>query len=296
MGNHIQQKLQYFFNSFLKLCTRSGLSCPSCGSRRSILVNRKYVVTSLRRCMTCRLLFRIPTSNESENKAFYQWNYQQGFTTEMPTLQELRQLKNTKFRGTEKDYKDYINVLKYLKVKPGSKLLDFGCSWGYGSWQFQRAGYSVQSYEISRPRCKYAKNNMEVDATWDIKKLKRNFDVFFSAHVLEHVPSVRDVLALAEKVLKPGGLFIAFTPNGSEAYKKTHPWHWQRSWGLVHPNLIDEKYYKFAFCNMSFLMASSPYDCDAIGKWACDNDFTMKQNVLTLNGSELLCAVKVTHS
>ena len=158
----------------------------------------------------------------------------------------------------------------------------------------QQAGYSVQSYEISRPRCEYAKKYMGIDAKWDIDGLEGPFDIFFSAHVLEHVLAVGDVISLAVKLLKPGGCFVAFTPNGSDVYRKTHTWQWQRSWGLVHPNLIDEEYYEFIFNDMPLLVASSPYDSNAIKEWACIEDLKIKQKVLNLSGKELLCVVKAT--
>ncbi len=41
------------------------------------------------------------------------------------------------------------------------------------------------------------------------------FDVFFSSHVLEHVPDLRKVFEYAASVLRRGGIFVAFTPNGS---------------------------------------------------------------------------------
>ena len=292
MRGQIKLKLQYFFNSLLKLTTRKGLTCPSCGCRQSKLVKQKYLVTSLRRCSSCSLLFRIPTTNESENEAFYQQTYQQGFTTEMPPPKEVWQLKSTLFRNTEKDYCDYITVLKALGLKRGTRLLDYGCSWGYGSWQLQKAGYSVQSYEISRTRCEYAMKHMGVNATWNINDLAGRFDVFFSAHVLEHVPSLGNSISFAMKVLKPGGQFVAFTPNGSDIYRKEHPWQWLHSWGLVHPNLLDEEYYRFIFGNMSFLVASSPYDCDAIKQWVQIEHLGIKRKVLDLNGSELLCVAR----
>ena len=294
MKGQIQLKLRFFFSSILKLVTRTGMACPSCGSQQSKHVKRKYLVTSLRRCSTCRLLFRVPTTSASESKEFYQRNYQQGFTTKMPASQELRQLIRTKFKNTEKDYSHYIRVLKALDLNRRTRLLDYGCSWGYGSWQLQQAGYSVQSYEISRPRCEYAKKYMGIDAKWDIDGLEGPFDIFFSAHVLEHVLAMGDVISLAVKLLKPGGRFVAFTPNGSDVYRKTHPWQWQRSWGLVHPNLIDEEYYEFIFNDMPFLVASSPYDSNAIKEWACIEDLKRNQKVLDLSGKELLCVVKAT--
>lgn len=291
----IQFKAEYFWNSLLKIVTRTELACPSCGCRQSSLVKRKFLVSSLRRCLACMLLFRRPTSSEHESIAFYQQKYQQGFTTNMPASHERQHLKNTLFKGSEKDYSHYIKVLKALELKPGAKLLDYGCSWGYGSWQLQRAGYAVQSYEISRPRCEYARRYMGVAATWDTKELEEHVDIFFSAHVLEHVFTVQDVISLAMKLLKPGGCFIAFTPNGSKTYRKANPWQWQRSWGLVHPNLLDDEYYRLVFNHSPFLIASSPYDYDAINEWMRTEDHKGKQRIMALGGEELLCVAKMAN-
>jgi 2-polyprenyl-3-methyl-5-hydroxy-6-metoxy-1,4-benzoquinol methylase len=168
-------------------------------------------------------------------------------------------------------------------------LVNLGCSWGYGSWQLEQAGFSVKAYEISKPRCEYAKRHMGVDATWDLHELQGSFDVFFSAHVLEHVPSVGEVISLVEKLLRPGGYFVAFTPNGSDLYRKADPWRWQRSWGMVHPNLLDNEFYSNAFSNTSHLIVSSPYDYGAIEEWARHAGRGIKQKTLSINGNELLC-------
>ena len=296
MQGQAELKVRYFLKSALELASRTRSACPSCGCRQSALVKRKYLVTSLRRCSACRVLFRVPTTSEEENEKFYQRSYQQGFTTEMPRPDELRQLKRTMFRNTEKGYGDYLGVLDAIGMKPGIRLLDYGSSWGYGSWQIQHAGYSVQSYEISRPRCEYAKKNLGVDATWDIEAVVGPFDVFFSAHVLEHVPSVGNIIDFSRDVLKPGGWFVAFTPNGSDAYRKVESWNWQRSWGMVHPNLLDNEFYRYVFRNLSHLILSTPYDHDAIEEWARNADRGINQKTLSLTGSELLCVAKMPSS
>ena len=136
---------------------------------------------------------------------------------------------------------------------------------------------------------------MGVAATCDIKDLKGQLVIFFSAHVLEQVFTVQDVISLAMNLLKPGGFFIAFTPNGSETYRKAHPWQWQRSWGLVHPNLLDDRYYRFAFKHSPFLIASSPYDYAVINEWTCTKDQQGEQRVMALGGEELLCVAKMAN-
>ena len=291
---NLDLKSAYFLKSALKLIGRKSLACPSCGSSNSTKIKTKYLVMTLMRCNSCKLLFRVPTTTPAENEKFYQRAYQQGFTTEMPFPKEVARLKAEKFRNTEKDYTPYIDVLKALGMEPRSAtILDFGCSWGYGSWQIKEAGYSVRSFEISRPRCEYAIKHMNVEATWNLENLNGPFDVFFSSHVIEHVPSVNDIISLAKNLLKPGGYFIAFTPNGSQTYRKLVPSNWMHAWSIVHPNLLDEKFYEYAFHDRSFIIGSNPYDTVAIAEWSQQASHGIKQNILNLEGNELLCIAKM---
>gem|GEM_PF-458197 len=294
--NYIKLKITYFLYYAWKLIRKKGLTCPSCGSSESIRICRKYLVMSLMRCTSCKLLFRIPATSPSENKKFYQRTYQQGFTTELPTRVELSKFKDNEFKNTEKNYTRYIDILHSLGLKNKARILDFGCSWGYGSWQLMQAGYDVQAFEISLPRCNYAVEHMKVNATTDINHLKGPFDVFFSSHVLEHVPSVRQIISMAEMLIKPCGYFVAFTPNGSEKYREIRPSCWKHAWSIVHPNLLDERYYETMFANKSFIIGSYPYDTSAIMAWAQDANYSLKQERLNLNGDELVCIAKLTNS
>lgn len=283
-------RVRYLSVSARRLLTGQGLACPSCGSVESVVVSRKYIVTALRRCNACHLLFRSPTITPEENQSFYQSVYSQGFTTDTPSLDRLEQLKASRFKGSEKDYSQYLNVLAALGCKPGDLLFDFGCSWGYGSWQFIQAGYSVTAFEISVPRCEYAKTYLGIDAQTRMENVDGPFDVFFSAHVLEHIPSISRSLEFARKILRPGGWFVAFTPNGSDPFKARKQESWKYSWGLVHPNLLDDLFYSIAFKSDLHLLASSPYDLESIKQWA---SLQQESVSLDLSGEELLIIAKL---
>lgn len=286
----VTSRIKYLLNSTSKLITRQGLACPSCGSSDSTIVSRKYIVTALRRCNYCCLLFRSPTTNVEENRFFYQSEYSEGFTTDVPSLHQLENLKKLRFKGSEKDYSNYLSVLAAIGRKPGDLLFDYGCSWGYGSWQFAQAGYNVTACEISAPRCEYARTYLGINAYTNTENVRGPFDIFFSSHVLEHVPSVSRCLELARKVLKPGGWFVSFTPNGSDAFLARCPKNWKRLWGLVHPNYLDDKFYSKAFKSDLYLLASSPYDLEPIRRWA-----SLQQESLSLGlgGDELLVIARL---
>jgi 2-polyprenyl-3-methyl-5-hydroxy-6-metoxy-1,4-benzoquinol methylase len=233
------------------------------------------------------------TNNYCRRKCcFLQKEYIQGFTTDMPSPEELKRLKETGFKGTEKDYSEYITILSALGCKPGDSLLDYGCSWGYGSWQFHQAGYRVTAFEISAPRCDYARRRLEINAYRDLALVTGPFDIFFSAHVLEHVPSVSQSVEFARQVLGPGGWFVAFTPNGSNEFRRVNPRAWNQLWGAVHPNFLDSLYYESLFQFDTYLIATTPYDLASIKKWALTPHEQQKSASLSLSGDELLIIVR----
>ena len=129
-------------------------SCPGCGSTRTRLLKRKHLVTALYGCDTCALMFRMPKTSPIEDRLFYQDDYEQGGTTDLPSMLELEELKRASFGPIGRNYSDYIHVLRAIGVRPGHTIYDYGASWGYGSWQFAQAGYRVYSFEIGRARAR----------------------------------------------------------------------------------------------------------------------------------------------
>lgn len=286
MSASLQRSLRYFRASAWKRFRGVGKECPSCGSQNSELVQRKWFVTSLQRCRECQLLFRTPTTTAEENKSFYQVDYQQGFTTEMPSDADLDRLKASRFAGTEKNYDEYVAVLVALGVKAGGRVFDFGCSWGYGSYQLAQAGFDVDAFEISRPRAEYARSKLGVRIRAIDEARLGEYDAFFSAHVIEHVPSVEEMIQTGMRYLRPGGLFVALTPNGSFTYRSANERGWRQLWGLVHPQLIDDRYLVHRFAKSPLLVTSCPHPVKEIAEW----NRIETPAILGLNGYELMFA------
>lgn len=254
-------KLSYLQRSLSVQFTSGRFICPNCGCAKNRVIERKFFITQLRRCADCDLLFRTPTDDPLANTDYYESEYSQGFTTQLPSDEALSQLLQTNFRGTEKDYSYYVDVLFQLGMKPGSRIFDYGCSWGYGSYQLSKAGFDVLSYEVARGRRTYASKKLGVQVVDDMSEgIEENagqFDGFFSSHVIEHVPCPAQSFEYALRLLKQGGLFVAFVPNGSEAFKRASP-DWSHLWGEVHPNFIDDIFLDHSFKNSPRAIGSSP--------------------------------------
>jgi 2-polyprenyl-3-methyl-5-hydroxy-6-metoxy-1,4-benzoquinol methylase len=234
-------------------------SCPGCSGQRTRLVRRKYS-TALYVCPSCKLMFRVPKDDPKTATAFYESEYEQGFTTDCPSPEELEKLKNTRFAGTEKDYSVYISFLQAAGIKAGMSIFDFGCSWGYGSWQLRQAGYDVYSYEIAPTRAHYAESMLGCKLI-SPQYAGKLFDCFFSAHVLEHLNSPREMWRIAREVLRPHGAVVSFLPNGNLTRPKVH-----KTWGKVHPLLIGSD----ALLNMAWsidfsgVTYTTPYDLQEV--------------------------------
>ena len=258
-------KLIYFLISLKKFLNKKGLACPSCGSKDAETVDKKYIITTLKRCKSCMILYRTPSTSASENKIFYQEKYSQGFTTDCPNDEKLNELISTNFKNTVKDYSKYIKILNILNnkinVQPPS-LFDYGCSWGYGSYQLKKK-FNVDSYEISSARAKYAREKLNINVVEEFKLNSlsdtKKFNIFFMSHVLEHTPSPLGTLNFGLKLVKKNGFLISFTPNGSMESKKNNP-NWSKEWGMVHPYFIDEKFYQKFFSDNFFYIGSADHE------------------------------------
>lgn len=254
-------KLAYLQRSLSSQFTPSRFACPSCNSSDNHVVDRKFLVTQLRRCHACGLMFRTPTDYPGFNATYYEDEYTQGFTTDIPSDAKLNEMKRCNFAGTEKSYSYYISVLTELGLKPGDKIFDYGCSWGYGSYQFAQAGFDVMSFEVAGGRRRFARDRLDVVTVDNMERAVTDvalaFDCFFSAHVIEHVPSPAQAFDYAWQLLKQDGLFVSFTPNGSSAHRIASP-SWSKLWGEVHPNFIDEIFLDRAFRLSPRVIGSSP--------------------------------------
>lgn len=239
--------------------------CPSCGSRDSKVTKRKFIVTALHCCQDCGLLFRVPKQTAEEANEFYQDAYQSGMTTELPNEHQLERFKETQFIGTKKDYTTYIDVLRALQVEEGKSVFDYGASWGYGTWQFTQAGFRAYGLEISKPRADYARVMLGCMMVDHVEQLPEAVDVFFSAHVIEHLNDPNILWQAATQSLKRDGTLVILMPNGEpKRAKQSKSYH--QMWGQLHPLLLskqslDDMAERHGFTGVAY---SSPYNLEAV--------------------------------
>ncbi len=267
MALSAKERLKYLISSGLRAAIGPETDCPSCGSTETSLVRRKYLVTALWQCRECQLRFRVPKEGESASATFYQESYSEGFTTDCPSDDALAVMRATRFEGLEKDFRRYIAVLGALGLKEGDSILDFGCSWGYGSWQLAAAGFRVFSYEISRPRAEYARRKMDCRMVESLEEFHEPIDCLFSAHVIEHLPKPDLIWETAGRLLGDNGSIVCICPNGDPVREQAVGLgSYDQLWGKVHPLLITPQFLKASSARHGWVAKcyTRPFEADKI--------------------------------
>jgi SAM-dependent methyltransferase/predicted RNA-binding Zn-ribbon protein involved in translation (DUF1610 family) len=192
-------------------------TCPYCGGTQLRRVARKRLVLDVYECTACLLLFRWPMETEEEFRHFYQAEYREGAITDLPSVDQLQDMARRRFAGSTLDLSSKIALLR--AIVPNGRILDYGCSWGYGVFQLQAAGYDATGFEISRPRAEFARKwlgatILDDPAAFDFSPAG-TFDVLFTNHVVEHLRGLRQAFDLFGRLLRPRGLLFCVLPNFS---------------------------------------------------------------------------------
>ncbi len=264
------------------------LLCPSCGGRPSEVLDRRFLILSLARCSACGLLYRLPTDEPQNVEEYYQGEYADPTITEIPDAAELESLVADRFKS-KFNRSEQVGLVRHILGEGSFKVLDYGCSWGYASWQFLHAGFEVEGFEIGRQRAEHARSWLGIPVFSDLSQLGGSYDLVFSCHVFEHVPQLKATLDKLVHVLKPGGYLLAITPNGSVEARNHDPAIWHKLWGNRHPIFLDHAYWfnyfkdwpKMSFSRHAFKGARSlPYD-------SISDAMMQQSSLLDMTGDEL---------
>ena len=282
-------RVSFLFKTLDRYFKIQSRSCPYCGSLDSELLGRKKILLQLRRCRLCHLMYRFPKDERETSDAFYQGQYVEGMTTELPDSQTLQKWIDANFFGTSKDLSEKIRLVQTQQFC--GRLLDYGCSWGYGVFQFWKAGFDVMGYEVSLPRVRFGRERLSVrilESRAELEKLSDHcFDVIFANHVLEHLYDPYTAFEDWQRLLKATGVLLVFVPNGwGENARKLGP-RWGPMIGEKHPLAIDAEFLHRNLPKHEMIPAfcSSPYPQEGI-------NLETEPHASSLSGDELLAVVR----
>lgn len=153
------------------------------------------------RCKNCHLIYMSPMEKVSKTNEYYS----KAKNTHAPTIREC-------YLRTAKS-----QVRLIQKFAGGKNLLDIGCAQGFFLFSASKAGYTTKGIEISQDAAVYAIREFGLDVEAkpfeELRFPENHFDVVTLWQVLEHVPYPLMTLKEVHRILKPGGLVVASTPN-----------------------------------------------------------------------------------
>ena len=136
--------------------------------------------------------------------------------------------RDQRFLQGEEDYNNFISMCRSLgiKIKPNTKILDFGCGTGGFVYYLRKKGFlafgtdTVNRYLYSEFLCNKNKLSMskeKIFKTIDKGNYKipfnNTFDIVYSNQILEHVKNLRQTISETNRVLKSGGVALHIYPS-----------------------------------------------------------------------------------
>lgn len=132
-----------------------------------------------------------------------------------------------------------VGALQLAGLKPGNKILDFGCGAGDLAFEAERlAGGegmifgidpSEQMVKIARQKAakRKSKATFQVEAVENLSFPDKSFDVVISSFVLHHLPDDLQNRAFSElkRVLKSGGVFFAIDMKSMKSHSLSQRLH-----------------------------------------------------------------------
>jgi SAM-dependent methyltransferase len=110
-------------------------------------------------------------------------------------------------------------------LAPGARVLDIGCGSGWFSQALERAGFTVSGVDVAgealrraRERCPGVEFALAGEGG-ELPFATGCFDSAWLGDVLEHVQDGLGLLAEVHRVLVPGGLLVASTPDHGRALR-----------------------------------------------------------------------------
>ncbi len=185
--------------------------CALCGGWDAELV-RRAAPYAIVRCRGCGLVYLSPRPTPEATAAIYGPTYFESQSAALPGYASYARAR----RSLESEAAAKMAMVE-RQITPPARLLDHGCGTGVFLEAAVRRGYDAVGLDVSRYAIETLVRERGLPAEQGTLESgwgrDASFDVVTSWDVLEHVPDPRETLAAIARVLRPGGVLVATTPD-----------------------------------------------------------------------------------
>jgi 2-polyprenyl-3-methyl-5-hydroxy-6-metoxy-1,4-benzoquinol methylase len=192
--------------------------CPVCGSSdiHPLLTAKDHSVSGeefvIWQCQSCTLRFTQDVPDESSIGPYYQ---SQDYISHSNTSKGLL---NKLYQAVRKFTLGQKSGLVISRTTNHGRILDIGAGIGAFLNEMKGKGWDIEGIEPDYGARQQAKNLFAIDLkpTPELQHIPHNsFDAITLWHVLEHVESLQDYVALLKQLLKKNGKIFIAVPNYS---------------------------------------------------------------------------------
>ena len=153
------------------------------------------------KCRNCHLIYMNPLEKANKTNEYYR----KARSTHVPMLRD----------SCLRTAQSQLRLIQ--RHAGGTNMLDIGCAQGFFLFSASKAGYTTKGVEVSQDAAEYAKRefglSVEAKPFEEVAFSDAHFDVVTLWQVLEHVPHPLMTLKEVRRILRPGGLVVASTPD-----------------------------------------------------------------------------------
>jgi 2-polyprenyl-3-methyl-5-hydroxy-6-metoxy-1,4-benzoquinol methylase len=189
-------------------------ACPLCQSNDYTSIVRRSDTLLVGSCGTCGLCYLPLMPTHEALAAFYQ-QYSK-------THQEWASKKNREaaLRAASRRHGGNRLLHEIGRRRPlrGTRLLEIGCSTGSFLLDARNSGVIVAGVEIDHAAREFVTRELGIPCHGTIEAAfeSGDYDIIVALNVIEHLPDPRGWLDCLQSGLRPGGLFVVWTPNAGQ--------------------------------------------------------------------------------
>ncbi|MFQ5673775.1 MAG: class I SAM-dependent methyltransferase [Nitrospinales bacterium] len=202
--------------------------CESCGSADFSPIRRWNGVSDIVRCLQCGLRFVNPLPDEDYLRRLYEEDLRGQGDASAYYLTYIRERMERR-ASYEKQYRSRLKLIERFAPERG-RLLDVGCGGGFFLQTAQARGWTPHGIDVVPEFIRFAREELNIEAATcaplaENRFAAETFDVVTLWDLIEHLRKPLDCLREINRILRPGGQVVIWTPNAENAVYAKARWY-----------------------------------------------------------------------